>query len=341
LNGGMERAVPLLRVRRGGHEECLHRGLVAVWAGERLAAALGDPHTLTFYRSSSKPLQALAGVSSGAADALGISTAELALATGSHSGAPLHVTAARSILAKAGVPESALGCGGHWSIDSDVAHQQRAAAATPASVLSNCSGKHAFMLAAAKHMGATLHDYMAPAHPHQQRIRADVARFAGLPVEQAVVTIDGCSAPTFAVPLAAMARSIARLAEPSDLPEDSARAARRLVDAMRAHPEMVAGEGRFDTELMRAGQGAFVAKGGAEGVHVVAAPRLALGLVVKVADGSDRGYRLVVIEVLRRLGLLGDGPAQALAEKQGHKTQKNFAGRAIGDLEVLLPASFP
>jgi L-asparaginase II len=302
---------------------------------------LGDPATLTFYRSSSKPLQALAGITSGAADSYGIGEDELALATGSHSGAPIHVAAARSMLRKASVPESALGCGGHWSIDADTAHQQRMGWTTPGAVLSNCSGKHAFMLVGARKLGATLADYLAPHHPLQRRIHADVAAFAGLATEQVAVTVDGCGAPTFALPLAAMARSIARLALPQDLPEPHALAARRVIAAMRAHPEMVAGDGRFDTELMRAGDGRFVAKGGAEGVHVVAVPEQGLGLVVKVADGSDRGYRLVVIEILRRLGLLDDGAAQALAEKQGQKTQKNFAGRAIGDLDILLPAQFP
>ncbi len=337
----MDPSVPLLRVRRGGHPESEHRGGVVLWEGARRAAALGDPSRLTFYRSSSKPLQALAGVHGGAADAFGLSPAELALATGSHSGDRVHVEAARSILRKAGVPEQALGCGGHWSIDAEVAHAQRCAHAAAPAVLSNCSGKHALMLAGARHGGFSLYDYLAPEHPHQRRIRADVALFAGVPVERVAVTIDGCSAPTFAVPLEAVARSLARLAAPEGLPEPQARAARRLVEAMRAHPEMVAGEGRFDTELMRAAQGRLVAKGGAEGVHVVAVPERALGLAVKVDDGSDRGYRLVVIEILRRLGLLSAAAAATLAERQGQKTQKNFAGRAVGDLEPLLPASFP
>jgi L-asparaginase II len=337
----MERSVPLVHVRRGGHDESLHRGFVAVHEGNRLAAVLGDPTTLVFYRSSSKPLQALRGVTSGAADAFDIREEELALATGSHSGAPAHVAGARSILRKAGVAETALGCGGHWSIDPETAHRQRSAWSTPGAVLSNCSGKHAFMLAGARKLGASLHDYLAPQHMLQQGIRADVAAFAGLAPEQVAVTIDGCGAPTFALPLAHMARSIACLAAPHDVSEALALAARRIVAAMRSFPEMVAGEGRFDTELMRAAEGRIVAKGGAEGVHVVAVPESGLGVVVKVADGSDRGYRLVVIEILRRLGVLGDGAAQALAERQGDKTQRNFSGRAIGDLEVVLPASFP
>ena len=337
----MERSVPLVRVRRGGREESLHCGAVALWQGARLRACLGDPERLTFYRSSSKPLQALVGVHGGAADALGLTSAELALATGSHSGAEVHVRTVRSILAKADVPESALGCGGHWSIDADVAQQQRSAQAQPSAVLSNCSGKHALMLAGARHLGASLHDYLSPAHPLQQRIHEDVASFTGLARAQVAVSIDGCSAPTFAAPLSAVARSIARLGAPDDMPSALAHAARRLTSAMLAHPEMIAGVGRFDTDLMRTAGGRLIAKGGAEGVAVVAVPEQGLGLAVKVDDGSDRGYRLVVIEVLRRLGLLSDAQAQGLAERQGQKTQKNFAGREVGDLTMLLPASFP
>jgi L-asparaginase II len=337
----MAASVPLVRARRGGREESRHRGAVVVWAGDRARASLGDPARVVFYRSASKPLQALVGVHGGAADAFGLSAPELALATGSHSGSDVHVAAARSLLAKAGVPESALGCGGHWSIDADVAQRQRAAASRPAAILSNCSGKHALMLAGAKHRGESLHDYLSPDHPHQRRIRADVAAFAGVPAADVAVTIDGCSAPTFAVPLAAAARSVARLGAPAGVPEPLARAAARLVAAMRAHPEMVAGDGRFDTDLMRTAAGRIVAKGGAEGVHVVAVPELRLGVAVKVDDGSDRGYRLVVIEILRRLRLVSDAEAAGLAERQGQKTQKNFAGREVGDLEMLLPASFP
>jgi L-asparaginase II len=312
-----------------------------LWEGERVRAALGDPNRIVFYRSSSKPLQALVGVHGGAADAFRLSDDELALATGSHSGADVHVTAARSLLAKAGVPESALGCGGHWSIDADVAQQQRRTGGRPAAVLSNCSGKHALMLAGAKHRGASLNDYLSPDHPHQRQIRADVAAFAGVPAADVAVSIDGCSAPTFALPLAAAARSVARLAQPKGVPEPLARAATRIVAAMLAHPEMVAGEGRFDTDLMRTARGRIVAKGGAEGVHIVAVPDLGLGLAVKVDDGSDRGYRLVVIEILRRLKIVSDVEAAGLAERQGQKTQKNFAGREVGDLEMLLPAGFP
>lgn len=337
----MERSVPLLRVRRGSHEESLHRGFVAVQVGDRLAGVLGHPGALVFYRSASKPLQALAGITTGAADAFGLGPAELAVATGSHNGAPPHLAATRSLLAKAGVPESALGCGGHWSIDHEVAQQQRAGWSKPPPVLSNCSGKHALMLAAAQHLRAPLETYLAPEHPVQQRIRAELAALADVPAEQVRVAVDGCGAPTFALPLADVARSVARLGAPAGLPAPLAAAATRAVEAMRTHPELVAGDGRFDTELMRAGKGAFVAKGGAEGVHVVAAPAQGLGLVVKVADGHDRGYRLVVLELLKRMGLLATAEAEALAESQASRTQRNWAGTVTGDLELLLPRQFP
>lgn len=337
----MERSVPLLRVRRGDHEESLHRGFVAVHSGERMLGVLGDPGALVFYRSASKPLQALAGITTGAADAFGLVPAELALATGSHNGAPVHVAAARSLLAKAGVPESALGCGGHWSIDPEVAQQQRVGWTRPPAVLSNCSGKHALMLAGSQHLGAPLESYLSAGHPLQQRIRSELGHMAGVPAEEVRVAIDGCGAPTFALPLAQAARSVAMLAAPEGLPAPLGAAVLRTVEAMRAHPEMVGGEGRFDTELMRAGKGAFVAKGGAEGVHMVAAPSKGLGVLVKVADGHDRGYRLVVLALLQRLGLLEAAAAEALAESQGSRTQENWSGTVTGELEVLLPRQFP
>jgi L-asparaginase II len=298
--------------------------------------AVGDAERPVFYRSMAKPLQALEAVVSGAADAYGLGPRELALACGSHSADASHVAVARSILAKSGVPEEALQCGGHWSLDPDVAVAQRKTATSPARVLSNCSGKHATMLATSRHNGWPLDSYLAPDHPLQQRIRGHVAAFAGMRPEDVVVAVDGCGAPTFAIPLAAMARSLARLADPKGLPDPVAKAARRLTAAMRAHPEMVGGEGRFDTDLMRSASTPLAAKGGAEALHGVAVLGRPLGVAVKVEDGADRGYRMVVVEVLRRLGALTDAEAEGLWERHGPRRLRNWAGREIGTLEVLL-----
>ena len=324
----------LVRVLRGGLEESTHRGALVVVEDGRETVVRGDPARVVFYRSASKPLQALELVRSGAADAFGLTAAEIALAAGSHNAEPRHVAAARSILSKAGVPEDALRCGGHRSVNAEVAFAQRKDGVPVTSILSNCSGKHAGMLAAAKHRGDPLDGYLDPSHPVQSAIRDHVAACAGIHPAAIHVGIDGCGAPAFALPLRAMAQSLATFGAPDGLDEPLRAAARRVVAAMHAHPEMVAGDERFDTDLMLTAKGRILAKAGAEGVHVVAVPARKMALAVKVDDGSDRGYRAVVIEILRREGVLSDAEAKGLRSRHAPDVQKNLAGVPVGRLEV-------
>jgi L-asparaginase II len=201
------------------------------------------------------------------------------------------------------------------------------------SILSNCSGKHAGMLASARKRGDPLEGYLELAHPVQRAILSHVALFCGLPEARVLAGVDGCGAPALAVPLRAMALSIARFGGGDGVPEKLAAAARRVGAAMLAHPEMVAGEDRFDTDLIRAGEGRLIAKAGAEGVHVVAVPARRLGLAVKVDDGSDRGYRTVVIDFLRREGVIAQAAADALLAKHAPPWIKSIAGAPAGRLE--------
>ncbi len=332
---GMQGTLPLIEVRRGGHLESVHRGSLVVLDGRRTVLSYGAPATLTFYRSTSKPLQALVAVTSGAVDAFGMDDAELALAAGSHNAEPRHLAAARSILAKAGLDESALRCGGHWSIDPDTAFAQRREVEKPPAVFSNCSGKHAMMLATAKHLGLDTDSYLDPAHPVQATIRAHVARLAEIPVEAVAVGVDNCGAPAFAVPLAAMARSLSRFAAPDlELEPSLAAACRRVARAARAHPHMIAGRGRFDTDLMVSASAPLVAKAGAEGVHGWAVVDRGLAMAVKAADGRDRGYRRPVVEILARLGLLTPEGADGLRDRQCDVVIRNWVGREVGRTEL-------
>jgi L-asparaginase II len=308
---------------------------MALAEGGRVVRAWGDTSRPVFYRSASKPLQALEVVLSGAADAFGLSEEEVAIAAGSHNGEPRHVAAVRSMLAKSGVPEAALGCGGHPSVIPEIAWAQRRDGVPVTAILSNCSGKHAGMLASARARGAPLEGYMEVSHPVQQAIVGWVASLAGLPREQVLAGVDGCGAPALAVPLAAVAASIARFGAAESEDGALAAACRRVRDAAVRHPGMVAGLERFDTDLMEAAEGRVVAKAGAEGVHVTAVPHLRLGLAVKADDGSDRGYRAVVVEALRSLGVLGEEAARRLRAKHAPETILNLAGRAVGRLEVV------
>jgi L-asparaginase II len=333
---GGARSTPFVRVTRSGVLEASHVGSLAVVEDDVVTMRRGDPDRRVWFRSTAKPIQALGVVLSGAAQAYGLTDAEVALCCGSHSGMPEHVAGTRSILAKAGIDESALQCGGHWSSDGATAAAQRGQTKEPLRVFSNCSGKHAGMLATAKHLGAPLGTYRDPSHPVQRAILGHVAALCGVAPSDVGIAVDGCGAPTFAVPLVAMARGFARLGAPDRLPAPVAAACRRIADAIRAHPEMVAGRKRFDTDLLRTAAGRVVCKSGAEAVQAVAVPSRRLAFAVKCDDGADRGYRPVVVELLRRLGVLSEAEAKGLADRHAPAVVTNFAGETVGRLEVVV-----
>lgn len=332
FHGGMGRVEELLSVTRGDIEESLHRGALVLVHGDREVLVRGDGDWVVYYRSTSKPLQTLVAVTSGAADALGITDEELAIAAGSHNAEVRQLEVVRSILAKGGVGEHLLGCGGHYSIDPDLAHRQRVATEEPPRLWSNCSGKHAMMLATARHLGLPLDTYLDPAHPVQTTIREHIALLAGIDPQEVVVGVDGCAAPAFAVPLNAMARSLLRFGRPDGLPAPLAEACRRVAEAMDAHPGMVGGRGRYDTDLMESTREVLLAKAGAEGVHGWVAPERNLAMAVKVEDGRDRGYRLVVVDLLEALGFYDADAARALRERQCDPVILNRVGAEVGRL---------
>lgn len=321
---------PAVFVRRSRVVESIHRAIVAVASPEgRLVARLGDARQATYLRSAAKPFQALAVVDSGAADAFGLSDAELAIVAGSHGGEDRHVKTVEGILAKGGLGPEALHCGVHKPYHGPTA-ARIGDGATP--LHHNCSGKHAGMLLLARHLGVPVARYIDPASAGQRRIRRTLAEVAGLRAPQVQVGTDGCSAPNFAVPLHAAAVAFARLAIPEALPAHEA-ALRRVRDAMRAHPGLVAGEGRLDTVLMEAFAGALVSKSGAEGVHGVGVPAQRLGFVVKVEDGAQRAVAPVVAEVLRQLRVAKPRHLKALEPHLG-RVQRNWAGREVGVIEA-------
>jgi L-asparaginase II len=314
--------VPLLEVWRGDCLESLHQGAFAIVNAEgELLACAGDPSHVTFLRSSAKPFQALPFVEHGGVEAFDITPAELALICASHDGAAIHLNTVRALQEKIGIAESELQCGAHWPAD---AHSYRAlilSGREPSPNYNNCSGKHTGMLAHARLHGWSTHDYLDPRHPLQKEILQSLAEMCDYPRERIQVAIDGCSAPTFALPLYHAALGIARLCDPRGLPERRAWASRQIVQAMIAHPEMVDGEDGFDTLLMRAARGRLLSKGGAEGFQVIgilpdalAPGSPGIGIALKIADGdlplrradgrtSSRARPRVVMEILRQMGL--------------------------------------
>ena len=233
----------LVEVTRGPLVESRHRGAVAVADIEgRSVFAVGDIAAPVFPRSAIKALQAIALVECGAADRYGFGDEDLALACASHSGEPAHVAGVARMLAKAGLDTSALRCGAHWPMSQSAAYAL-ARSGTPSALHNNCSGKHAGFLCLACAMGVDTAEYFRPQHPVQQEVRAVLENFAGAVLGEDVCAIDGCSVPTWAMPLQNLAHGFAKFGAGHGLPPARAAAAARLRQACAAKPWFVAGTG--------------------------------------------------------------------------------------------------
>jgi L-asparaginase II len=333
---------PLVEVWRGDLVESVHCGGIAVAdARGRTLRAHGDPAASTYLRSAAKPAQVLPLFMSGAVERFGLTEAEIAVIIGSHGGEPMHVEAVGSILDKIGLPESALQCGAHPPFHRPSARFLREAGRKPSALHNNCSGKHAGMLALARQIEAPIERYLEEDHPVQRRIRDTIAALAGVAPAGIPTAVDGCSAPTFALSLAAAATLYARLVEPDGLPSDLAQAARRAVAAMRRHPEMVAGTDRLCTDLMRASNAGLIAKIGAEGFYGLAwlDQGRGRGAALKIGDGDgeDRARPAATLALLRAEGALTAAAAEGLADRHAPPL-KNHRGLLVGRLRVVLDA---
>ncbi len=322
-------AAPLVQLLRGGQVESVHRGHVAVVDGDgKLLAWAGEPRLLVFPRSVFKPFQALPLVESGVFASSGLGTDALAVIVGSHGGTDGHAALVETILDSAGVDASALRCGTHPPYDVATAEALRARGEAPGPTRHNCSGKHAGMLLFARALGARLDTYIDPDHPVQRRIFDRFAALVGEPFVDAIPAIDGCSAPTPRMPLQTVAYSFALLARGTDAGGRPLAALSTIRDAMRGHPDLVAGAGRLDTLLMGAIPG-IIAKAGAEGMHAAGVPGRGFGIAIKIEDGSRRALGPAVTATLEALGLIGERERDALAQHAGERL-KNYAGLEVG-----------
>jgi L-asparaginase II len=255
----------LVEVTRGGLVESRHRGAVAVCDCEgRAVFGLGDIGTPVFPRSAIKAFQALPLVESGAADRYGLTQAEIALACASHSGEPIHARTALAMLQKCGRNAETLECGVHWPSNNEAARALAAGGAKPSALHNNCSGKHAGFVCLSCASEVEPGGYVAPDHLVQREVRAAIEDMTRTTLDDpSLRAVDGCSIPTYAIPLKAIAQGFARFGAGDRLSPARAAAAKRIREAVAAHPDMVAGTGRFDTVVMKAlGLRAFVKTGG-------------------------------------------------------------------------------
>ena len=326
----MGKPIPMVELWRGGLLESTHLGhAVLVDDTGQIVQAWGDPERIIFPRSSCKMIQALPLVASGAADAFGLTTAQLALSCASHQGAALHVNAARDWLAGIGLGEPDLRCGSHEPYDKAERDRLICDHEGPCQLHNNCSGKHSGFLTVTKHLKAGP-EYVEIDHPLQKAIRAATEEVTGETV--AGYGIDGCSAPNFAMSVAGLARAMAEFAKAGAGGSVRERAMQRLRDAMAAHPEYVAGEGRSCTELMRAMGGRVAIKTGAEAVFIAMIPEKKLGLAMKIEDGNSRASEAALVGILTQLGVLD--AAHPMAQKRLPAPQTNCRGFTTGELRL-------
>jgi len=305
----MQELAELARAMRGDVVDNVHRGsVVVVDAAGEIRFAVGDPGFRAFIRSAGKPLQALALIEEGGAEAFGLDDSEIAIICASHPGGPLQIQTVRGVLAKVGVDETALRAG--------------------KGIEDNCSGKHAGMLALARLGGHPLEGYLDVDHPIQKTILERISAMCGLPVEEIDVALDGCGAPIFAMPLRNMALAYARLANPEKMGAKTAAATERIVRAMQDHPEMLGG-----LDLKRICDRKLVLKSGASGCYCAGFSGKDLGIALKIADGSPPPTLPVLFEVARRQGLI-DEDEFGRFQQAVPPLVKNRKGQVVGTLEI-------
>lgn len=325
----------LVEALRGGVVESRHRGSVVVCdADGGIVLEIGDVARPVFPRSAVKAIQALPLLESGAADAYGFGDKEIALACASHSGEARHAALAQAMLKAAGADKTALECGTHWPIGQDATVDLARGGGEPSALHNNCSGKHSGFVCTCIHGGVDPSGYVGRGHKSQQWVREAMEAVTGAAHGEDVCGTDGCSIPTYAVPLTSLALGFAKMGTGTGLSAERATAARRIFAACMAEPFYVAGTGRADTKMMEAGQGRIFTKTGAEGVFCAAIPELGLGIALKCDDGATRAAEVMVAAVLARL-LAEDAALSAAFAEMAAPKLTNWNGIEVGSLRPV------
>jgi L-asparaginase II len=336
----------LVEAWRGDIVESFHRGAFAVVDAEgALVASAGDIERPVYPRSAIKVLQALPLVESGAADRFGLADEELALACASHEGEAVHVRTAASVLAKAGLDAGVLECGTHWPYSEAAQRALAAAGQAPSALYNNCSGKHAgfvclgCVMAGAHEARGFLAGYVAPEHAVMREVGAAIEAATGVRLADAPRATDGCSIPTYALPLRRLAHAFARIGTGVGLAPGRAAAARRLRAAVARAPFMVSGTDCFDTVVMQAFGERVFCKVGAEGMYCAALPDAGLGIALKMDDGNTaRACEVAMAALLRTHAAPRTDAEHALLAGLANVTLRNRRGLDVGRLAAAKAA---
>lgn len=332
---------------RGGIIENRHAVHVAVTDSDgKLLYSIGNPRRITLARSAAKPAQALAVLETGAVDTYGFDAADLALMCASHSSEDSHLSRASSMLNRVGATETQLRCGGHPAISEVVNRSWIKRDYIPTAICNNCSGKHVGMIGGSNALKADVEDYHLPSHPMQLRVKQVMEDLCGLEERQILWGIDGCNLPAPAVPLLHMSKLYAKFADAADaVRQDQTAAAQRsqymarVFQAMTTYPEMIGGDARFCTDLMRVFQGNLIGKIGADALYCVGiraseqTRRLgadgSVGVSIKIEDGNIEILYAVVVEILKQLEI--GSPREWEALSRFHRLERrNTMGVVTG-----------
>jgi L-asparaginase II len=309
---------------RGDQQESRHRGVAAIVDSlGHVVRSWGNIYDPVFPRSSVKFIQALPLIESGAADAFNLSPQEIALACASHRGEEMHIKALTRWLHKIGKDERILECG--------IPRRFYSSSFDKPSVLHNaCSGKHLGFLTTALYQKEALEGYSSRDHPVQQRAEKALSDLTNIDHLHAPYGIDGCGIPAFTIPLYNIALAMARFADPSRLHYPRQKAIHRILIAVEAHPEMLAGENGFDTKVIKITNGQVICKMGAAGVEVAIIPSLNLGIALKIDDGHAKAAELAFLAILKSLGLLDSDQYEMLEPRIPILTHK---GKTVGFMQ--------
>ena len=329
----------LSKVIRGETIESIHRGHLIVVDGDfNTVYQIGEPETITFWRSAAKAFQTIPFLTSGAASTFGFAEEEIALACASHAGEVFHTKLVQKMLERSSSKESGLLCGPHPPFHKKTAEQMIRDGEQPSQLHNNCSGKHAAMIAFAKHAGHDVRDYLSLKNFIQKAIFETVSLFTDIPVSEIKIGVDGCSAPTFAIPISAMARGFAKLINPPENFDDVLKkACSQIVSAKIRHPELIGGSTQLDTQIMQAFRGRVICKVGAEGVWsagILPCEKWENGLAValKIEGGNNESSRsAIAVELLRQLKVM-DENAEKILGKFSPRILRNWKDIEVGKI---------
>lgn len=324
----------LVEIYRAEVLESFHRGVICVVdRDENVIYQQGDIHQLCYPRSALKFFQQIPLLTSGAAAAFEFTDEEIAVMCGSHNGEAEHLRVVDGILRKIGLDRTALLCGAQYPSDRKSANALIAADEKPQAIHNNCSGKHAGFLAYSVFLGADTSDYLNPEHPTQKEIRRVVALFHSMDESALICALDGCSAPIYAIPVYQQALAYMRLSHPEFGDKSTRAACQRLITAARKYPFLIAGSGRYCTDLIKHCEAELIGKTGAEGIYSICFHQEILGACIKIDDGKMLPQYHVAQKLVQQSRLFSDAQLEPL---QPYLSQpiRNFNKWETGRIQV-------